>query len=367
MGWLHSVRSAARKAGALFLVLFCGLMVSACGGDAPDEAPAPIRPARLIEITAQTDVRQISLPAVIEAAETADLTFQVGGLLSELLVIEGQEVSKGDVLARLDPRDYQNAADQANAQFDAAQSEFDRANRLLAQDAISRSIFEQRRSARDVAKAALDSAQKALEDTVLLSPFDGIVATVHIDQFQNVAPQAPIATIQTIGAAEALVQIPATMVAYSGRITPVETIVSIAAAPDVKLPAELLSVSTQADPATQTFAVRFGFTPPEDLLILPGMAGTVRATLAIGADVGSDVGAVTEVTVPLGAVLSEGEDQFVWLVDIETMTVSKRSIELGVRIGEQLPVTSGLEAGDTIVGAGASYLFEGMKIRPYEG
>ena len=343
--------------------LLVGLTLAACG---PAETEAPVevvRPAKLVEITRRADHREVRLPAVIEAAASADVTFQVGGSLQELLVTAGQEVAEGDVLARLDPRDYQNALGQAQAQFDAANGEFQRAQRLIGDNAISQSVFDQRKSSRDIALAALDTARKALEDTVLKSPFDGVVATVYADQFQNVGPQQNIVTIQTTGAAEALVHMPTTLIAYSRNINPIETHVTLDAAPDLEIPAEFFSISTQADAATQTFAVKFSFTPPDSIVILPGMAGTISSTLEIA----DQTGQVDRIYVPLSAVFAEGDERFVWVVDKETMKVSKRTIELGESIGETLIVQSGLEVGETIVGAGASYLFEGLEIRPYEG
>ena len=349
-----------RLAGVMAL---CGLLLSACGQAETPDQPDVVRPVKLIEIDSASNLHRINFPAVIEAASTADVTFQVGGALDELRVIGGQNVSKGEVLARLNPRDYRNAVQQAQARYDSAEVEYQRAEQLIAVNAVSRSVYDQRKAELDVARASLDSARKSLEDTILRSPFDGVVAQIHADQHQNVAPQQPIVTIQTTGAAEALVHIPSRFVAQSGRITPLETVIVLDAAPGIEMPAELYDVSTQADASTQTFSVRFAFTPPEDLLILPGMAGMLRAQLSVaGAD-----GGYEQITVPLGAVLYEDGQTFVWVIDKDAMTVSKRAIELEESVGENLIVRSGLQVGESIAGAGASYLHEGMKIRPYEG
>ena len=344
-------------------VLALGLLVlSGCGGPEVVEAPDPVRPVKLMQVTTGSNLIQVNLPAVIEASNTSVLTFQVGGTLNELQVVEGQRVNKGTIIGRLDQRDYRNALQQAQAQFTSANSEFERASRLLSQDAISRSVYEQREAARDVAKAALDTAQKSLDDTTLRTPFGGVIASLSVEQFENVAPAQPIAVLQTVGAAEALVQIPSKLIANSTRITPVESYITLDAAEDARITAEFLSISTQADPTTQTFSVRFKFETPEDINILPGMTGSLHATLQIN----EDDERAAQITVPIGSVLSEDGQTFVWVVDTEAMTVSKRPISLQDGIGEELVVLSGLEVGETIAGAGASYLFEGMQIRSYE-
>ncbi len=345
------------------LTLVFGIFAcAACGVQEEIKKPAPIRPVKLVEVVAGSDLLQVNLPAVIEASNTSILTFQVGGTLNELLVFEGQDVEKGAIIGRLNQRDYRNALQQAQAQFSSASSEFERASRLLAQDAISKSIFEQRESARDVARAALDTAQKALDDTTLRTPFGGVIASVAVEQFENVGPSQEIVTLQTTGAAEALVQMPSKLVANANRFTPVESYITLDAAAGAKVPAEFLSISTQADATTQTFSVRFKFEAPEEINILPGMTGSLHGTLRFN---DGDVRA-SQIAVPLGSILSEGGETFVWIVDRETMTVSKRAVTLQDGIGDTLVVLSGLEIGETIAGAGASYLFEGMQIRAYE-
>jgi RND family efflux transporter MFP subunit len=348
---------------AIGLGLAALFAVAACGAPEQADAPEPVRPVKLHEVITQSNVFQLNLPAVIEASNTSVLTFQVGGQLNELNVVEGQEVSRGTIIGRLDQRDYRNALQQAQAQYNSADSEYQRAARLLAENAIAQSVYEQRRTQRDVARASLDTAQKALDDTVLRTPFDGVIASVAVEQFENIGPQQEIVVLQTTGAAEALVQVPSTLVANAERVIPTNVYITLEAVPDLQVPAELLTFSTQADASTQTFPARFKFTPPEDINILPGMAGTLHSTMEF---IESEQAARGQVQVPLGAILSEGGETFVWVVDLQTMTVSKRQIQIDKGIGDDIVVLAGLAEGETIAGAGASYLFEGMKIRPLE-
>ena len=352
-----------RKLSSNWVALFGLILVTACGGSEATDTPEPVRPVKLIEVEASSNVFQLNLPAVIEASNTSVLTFQVGGTLDELNVVEGQEVARGTVIGRLNQRDYRNSLRQAQAQFSSADSEYQRAARLLAENAIARNVYEQRKTQVDVARATLDTAQKALDDTVLRTPFEGVIASVAVEQFENVSPQQDIVTLQTTGAAEALVQIPSTLVANAERVVPTDTYITLDAVPDLRVPAEILSFSTQADASTQTFPARFKFTPPEEINILPGMAGSLHATMEV---LDPLLTTSSQVTVPLSAILSEAGETFVWIVDRETMTVSKRGIEIDKGIGESVVVLSGLAEGDTIAGAGASYLFEGMQIRALE-
>lgn len=338
-------------------------MISGCG-----QAPAPekaevIRPAKLIDVTLSSNVKRFSFPAVVEATNSKDLTFQVSGQVEKLNVREGQEVKEGDIIAIMGQRNFNNQLQTAQTQFDSAKLEFERAERLIVENAIAQTVYDQRKTQLDVTTAQLDTAKKAIEDTVLRAPFNGIIAIEHVEELDMVTTAQPIYTIQSEGAAEALVKIPASLVTRSKQIQPVETVVILDSASDVEIAAQFVTISTLADERSQTFDVRFSFTPPEDLTILPGMTGTVRSSITLG---GENDQANAKISVPLNSIISDGNGQFVWKVDTQTMTVSKHTVQVGTGVGENLVIESGVDDGDTIVGAGAAYLTEGMKIRRLE-
>ena len=73
----------------------------------------------------------------------------------------------------------------------------------------------------------------------------------------------------------------------------------------------------------------------------------------------------TGVAVPLAAIQSDGQEQFVWVVNNDSMAVTKRPVRVREGIGETLVITNGLAVGESIVAAGAAYLSEGMQVRPW--
>ncbi len=341
-----------------YMALAAALGVAGCSGESERPTQAPERPAKLMLVTASADVRTVSLPAVVDASATAQLAFPLAGLLAAVFVREGDTVAVGAEIARLDQRDLRIELATAQANFDAAESDFQRAERLIGEGAISRSDFEQKKTKQSVTRAALNTARKRIDDSVLRAPFAGVVAEVHVEAFQNVAAQQSVATLQSTGTAQAIVQVPATLVAQSGRIEPLQTTVVLDAAPATPIPAVLHSAATRADPNTRTYEAHFAFTPPSDLVILPGMTGTVHVQAAVAGD--DDAG---QITVPIEAILNEADAHYVWVVDTQAMTVTKRAVTLSEGVGEVLPVRSGLVGGETIVVAGVSYLHDGMRIR----
>jgi len=206
-------------------------------------------------------------------------------------------------------------------------------------------------------------SQKQLSDATLTAPFDGIIAQLPVRQYQTISQQDIVAVLQNATEFEAVVNIPAQSIANSADIETENIAVVLDVAPLRPIPAVFKSISTQPDPASQTYEVKFSFTPPEGLTILSGMTGELQATIRQT----GDAAMALEIQVPVSAVLFDGTDTFVWVVDTNTMSVTKTRVTLADAIGELLPVIDGLKVGDTIVGAGASYLNEGMKIRRFEG
>ena len=342
-------------------VLAFAMLASCSGGEVAE--PEIVRPAKLHVVQKSEDRLEINFPAVIEASASSTLTFQVGGLLQSLPVREGQFIRKGGVIGVLDKRRYNNAVASARAEYANAQSEYQSAVRLLEEDAIARIAVNQRRAKRDIAKANLDSTLKDLADTTLRAPFSGVVATKHATRFENIQPNQEVVTLQSTGEVEAAVNVPSNIVARINQTRDSQAYILLNTAPDVRIPGQFRSAATQADTQTQTFRVKFAFTPPPGLNVLPGMTGSVIGSRELITDGKSEA----QISVPLGAVQAEGKKRFVWVVNKKTMKVKKRAVQVAEDVGEEVSIVSGLKAGETIVAAGAAYLHDDMKIRPYEG
>ena len=336
--------------------------VTACSSDTEEEVQEPlVRPVKLLTLTTASDLQTSRYPASVSAGRFSELSFQVGGLIEEVAVVDAQEVNAGDLIARLDQRDYQSSAVSARAQFQNAEEEYQRAVRLAQEDAIAGSVLEQRESQRDVARAQLDTAEKALEDTVLRAPFKGVVAQVPVRERENISAGQPVAALIDADTLEVTIDLPARVIAESQEVENRGSFVVLDAAPDTRITATFKEADLIADTASQTYGVTFTFEPPDNLVILPGMNATVELSGARK----SDADAGVRKSVPISAIASDGESTYVWVVDPDTMTVSKREVTIADGVGEYAIVTEGLAPGDTIATAGASFLAEGMQVRPW--
>ncbi len=340
-------------------------MLSACDSEPPlaeKESEAPVRPAKLIEIGQANSTEFLNYPAVIQSQQLSVLSFEVGGMVKELLVVESQQVRKGEMLAKLDQRDLLAALQSARAQFKQADTAFRRAIRLFKADAISRSKVEERKSTRDVNTAHLRTAKKALEDSVLVAPYSGRIATVSTEERQIIQPGKPAITILGTGGFEATINLPASILAKANTREKQanDSYIVLEAAPHRHIPAIFTEISLEADAASQTYELTFAFDVPKDLVILPGMNAVVWLK-----DPSKSALQANAIRIPLTAIATDGAQKYVWVVDIESMTVFRRNIIVQDGVGLTLNVTSGLQPGEMIVAAGISYLSEGMKVRPW--
>jgi len=356
------MRTSISRIGITTVLLLVAFLTASCKQDTAEKTREPaVRPAKIMTLSPASDMRTSRYPAVVSAARFSELSFQVGGTIEEIAVVDAQQVKEGDLIARLDQRDFQSELTSARSKFQNAKNEYQRAVRLSKADAIARSVLEQRRSQRDVAKTQVDRAKKALDDTVIRAPFDGAIVQVPARKRQNVPAGELVAGLMGHGALEVSIDVPASVIAQSQETGNQDVFVILDAAPNKRIKATFKEAKLLADTASQTYGVTFTFDSPANLVILPGM----NAILEVSDAQRSRPAATDRISVPITAIFSEGGAKYVWIVDQDSMTVSRRAVIVADGIGDTAIVTEGLALGETIATAGASYLADGMQVRPW--
>jgi len=355
------------KFKACTLLAFAGMVLLAACEKQVEEREPVVRPVRILTIGGPGDGRKLSYAGEIRAGETADLGFEVPGRIVEFLVIEGQEVVKGDLLARLDPADFQAQLDQADANYRQAVTTYERYKEIVESGAVSRQELDVRKRNYEVAEASLATARKALSDTRLIAPFSGNIGRTLVDNFVNVQAKQPVLVLQDTTKLEVVITIPEQdwsranpNLTKEERTELIRPMVSLSTFPDREFPARLTELATVADPVTRTFEVRARLDNPPDVTILPGMTANLSITVPEG---GTRAGVDTAVIVPATAVISDEQgNSTVWKIDPDTMTVSRAQVQLGDLAGGDVRVLSGLNAGDRIATSGVHNLREGMQV-----
>lgn len=317
------------------------------------------RPVKTIVVNEGLSGSLRSFPAVVDAIQKADISFRVRGRIQKMHVKEGSEVKKGDVLAELDPTDFEIKLNDRKASYKTAKANFDRAKELVGKGAISKVEHDKIRADYFTATANLKEAEQDLIYTKLKAQFDGYIAKRHVENFEEVLSSKTIFSLEDTSELKLLIDVPENLMIHIQRKPNEDRDVHaiFENIKDKKFPLSFVEATTKADANTKTFKVTLKMQTPVDYTVLPGMTATVYASLD-----NDRPGPGKTMTLPVSAVIADtNKKATVWVVDEDSMTVQPKKVTTGTMIAGHIQV-DGLQSGDRVVTAGASFLREGMKV-----
>ncbi len=347
------------------------LLLSACAEQTEPPPPAS-RPVKVFTVEGPGDQAIRNFPAAVQASQRADVSFRVAGVLQEILVREGENVERGQPLARLDPTDYKIILEDRQATFDNAERNFERAKELIVDGNISKLDYDRMEANFRTAQAALSQARQDLEYTELHAPFDGSIGRREVENFEEVLAKQTIFRFQNLQQLDLIIDLPESLIrslrAREDDFEPgtsqgdngneeVTATASFEGRTNSSFQLAIREVATKADPETQTFRVTLTMPQPSEFRVLPGMTANVAV------DFSRLITLEAAKWVPISAVQADsGLDARVWLIDQDTMTVNSHPVKIGRMSGGRIEVTDGLNGGEEIVSVGAAYLSEGMRV-----
>ncbi|GEA49621.1 hemolysin secretion protein D [Vibrio inusitatus NBRC 102082] len=327
------------------------------------EPTTRLQSVELLQLDATSTPEALMFPAIAAAAERAHLSFLVSGEVEHVLVKEGDRVSKGDVIAKLDPRDFRIAVRNAQASYSAINSRYQRSKPLLEKGLLAQSEFDELSAKRQMAKVELDFARLYLEYTELKSPIDGMISRVNVDQFESVKLGQNIVNIHNINEVDVLVKIPDRLFINKPSQTEIwQAIAGVQSPTGQRYDATIKEFTTEPDPTSGTYTITLTLPMPKDELILDGMA-----VEAIKPDNLSNMELGPISTVPFQALINADGDtlsrdeKYVWVYD--NNTVRKQKVTTGAVTGHSVQVIAGLKGNETIVVKGLSQLREGAEVK----
>jgi len=352
----------------LSLLFALTIILSSCGKK-EEVKKEIVSTVKIFEIESGDNQPKYKYPGKVKAAASADLSFIIPGRVIEFPVKKGYDLAKGDVVAKLDQRDFISDLNAAKAEYALAETQYESYEELVKKGYISKDEFNQKKRNLNVALSNVKSAEKALEDSVLKAPFAGSVGNTYIDNHQDVQANQPIIQLQVLDMLDIQIDVPERDVARGkGNKTieemakKIKAVAVFASRPDKKFDVTLKEFATLADEKTQTYFVSFTLKKPEDVNIMPGMTATIIVNPSSLPGEKKSL-----ILVPINSVFADSDGKpNVWLVDMSTMTVSKKKVEVGEMKEGKIKIINGLEKGDKIVTSGLKSLSEGSKIREYK-
>ncbi len=375
-----------KRAGAIGLLVLAAALVSA-GLWWRQSAPSPSAPqpaptaaaARPLEFATNEVIRlePTALRRVVPITGTLTATTQtivksrVSGDIQEISVREGMAVKAGDLIATIDPTEFQLRVSEREAVLRSASAQLEQARRTLANNQalleknfISQNAFDNARWSVDVASAARDSAQslldqarKSLADTRIHAPMSGLIAQRFVQPGEKVSPDSRILSIVDLSRLEVEAQVPA---GEAGSLRNGQRVALRIEGIAEPFEGRVLRINPATQAGTRAIAVYIGLDRSDERL-RAGLFAQGALILETRAGV---------IAVPPAAVRDAAGRRFVYLIERDTIT--EREVKLGmVDDGARAPsggqglteVTAGLSAGDTVIAINVGLLKPGTSVR----
>lgn len=344
-----------------FLAL--SMVLAACGGE-PREEAAPVTHAHPVEagrVAAVDTGRDFALTGVTRAADRAQLAFRVSGRLAERLVDLGDEVAKGDLIARLEQPELRPAAAAARAQAEQLATELAQAGRdlkrvrdLHARQAATRQELESAESRRDALAAALrraraeaERSERLLAETELLAPVAGTVEQVYFERGEFVPAGRPVVGLSGGGALEVEIGLPETLLS------------EVAVGDEARLSLPLLGGGALGR-VTELAAAAPGPGRLFPAVIALERVPPLRPGVTVAWHLRSRGG--ERLTVPVAAIASTGGRSRSRVFRVDNGIVSAVPVTLGMVVGERVVVEADLAPGDRVVTLGLDGLVDGRAV-----
>ncbi|RDJ02972.1 efflux RND transporter periplasmic adaptor subunit [Rhizobium grahamii] len=347
-------------------VLLSISLLAGCDEGTVAEEQANPRPVKTV--TATTEPEKIgSLPGIVQARIETDMAFRTLGRIVSRRVEVGDLVSKGKVVAEIDPLSLQLAVRSAEADVRDAQAHLDNAavterrkRTLTYSNAASMADYDlaeqQLKSAEaDVAKttASLAKAREQLGYSELRAEFDGVITATFAEMGQTVAAGQTVLRLARPELRDVVVDVPEALLS-SGRVGDNFSVALQLDSRQVTL-GKVREIAPQADPTTRTYRLKLAIDQAPEIFRL----GAVVTVHAMGE------GTKGSIPLPISAISNKEGVDHVWVVDGLTGTVKLRMVELETRAAGAsfVRVFSGLREGDEVVVAGVNELTDGQKVK----
>lgn len=328
------------------------LLYSSCGNRQTDDAEVPN--VRLFTVESAGMMSGQDFPGRVKAAGEVNMAFKVSGTLMCVCVEDGSRVSKGQLIAEIDPRDYQTQLDAAEAEYMKVKAEAERVMALYTDSVSTADAYDKARYGLRQITAKYENARNQLNDTKLYAPFSGYVQKRLYDPPTVVAAGMPVAMLVSDGEQEIEINVPASTYIHRQEITSFSA--SFDFIPNRKIPLRLISVVPKAN-ANQLYTMRLAI--PSGLSPQPSPGMNALVTLSMQDAAGE------KTYIPSSALFRKDGQSAVWVYETKGGTITRRNVVVErLDTSGNAIVSQGLAAGELVVTAGVHKLSDNQNVKP---
>ncbi|MCG2778065.1 MAG: efflux RND transporter periplasmic adaptor subunit [Desulfobacterales bacterium] len=311
------------------------------------EVPA----VRVITLTLKPERLEdkISLPAEIEPLEDLWVKAEVRGQVVSIPAKEGLLVKKGQLLVRLDDRDYRSRLARIEANYKLARQDSERMTALVKKNIAAESKLDEIEARLEDLTAQRNEAQLSLDRTAITAPISGRLNEIKAKEGDLLDVNQQVARILQFEKVKVMVGVPESDVAAVFDINEAEVIIE--ALGNRKVKGRKIFLSRQPRTLARLYDLEL-IVPNPAGRILPGMFAKVELIKRVFDQA---------LAVPLYAVITQGDERFVYVE--KDGQAEKRSIKLGVLVGWQVHVEAGLNPGERVIVVGHRFLDDGQAVK----
>jgi RND family efflux transporter MFP subunit len=346
------------------LFVVCAVPLRGCNEPPPK---AQVRPVRTVVVQRLMAGDSVTLTGQVQAENQSSFSFRIAGRLLERNVSVGDPVAPGQVVAKIEPQDLQNALRSAEADLSSAkavllsaQNSESRQSDLLSKGFTTRAQYEQSQQVLGTAQAQVFSAEAKLQNardnlsyTELKSDVSGTVTAKGAEPGEVVAAGRMVLQVARVGGRDAVFNIPPALI----RTAPKNPDISVVLSDDPSITAKgyLRELAPQADAITGTYVVKVGLIDPPATMRL---GATVIGRMMLGSD--------SAIRVPGTALTQLNGKPAVWIVDPATKKVALRAVTVTRYEPASVVISDGLNDGELVVSAGVQTLRPEQEVRLLE-
>lgn len=309
-------------------------------------------PVRVAQVQNLAVDNSLNLTGTFEARRELSIIAEAQGRITQLNIEEGQLISKGQIVAKIDDTNIQAQLSSTKASMDKAKKDVERYERLVKAGAISQQQYEEVKLGYQNAQTNVTSIEQQLKYSTARSPMSGIVKELKVEQSSFATPGATIATIVDINQLKMVVKVGEQDIIKVKRGQKVEIKTDVY--PDAMFKGVVKLISVQAD-AGRKYEVEIELANPKKTPLKPGMYGTVQITPTNNKK-------ETALFVARKAIVGSVQSPSVFVVTADNSVIAK-AVKVGDIVEDQVQILEGLAAGDVVVTSGQINLSNGKKIK----
>ncbi len=277
----------------------------------------------------------------VEESVSVPLSFSISGTVEKVMVEEGQNVKKGQLLAVLNDESYQNAYQIALAKEKQAEDAYNRLEPVYKNGSLPEIKYVEVQTGLDQARSMASISEKNLKDCKLYATTNGIIGKRSIEPGMNVIPGNPVFQLVKIEKVKVSIPVPEREISEIKRGLKAQ--VRVSALGDQLFEGEVKEVGVLSNPLSHTYTVKMEIKNP-DLMLKPGMVCEVNIT---------NPELENRIIIPLATIQVDGNNhKYVYVVNPTTNRAEKRLIETGLLVSNGLVIKNGLSDGDLLITEG---------------